>query len=156
MFYHPDVFERERATVITIGAGETLADMDIRAPHAEETITVEGVFLYSDGKPVVEETVQFKTAQTRDNVDPDASATTDAKGRFSLKILKGFEGELYGQMYTYSGEFENCPKLEAIVKKAGGSMELRTSVMKIRAASDLSNVELKYPFPGCKKAKERE
>jgi hypothetical protein len=156
MFYHPDVSERERATVITIGAGETLADMDIRVPHAEETITVEGVLLYSDGKPVVKERVAFIPGGTKENVDGEANALTDAKGRFSLKILQGLEGELYGEMYTYSGEFENCPKLEAIVKKAGGSTEIKSTVLKIRAASDLSNVELRYSFPGCKKAKEPE
>jgi hypothetical protein len=153
MFYHPDVFERERATVITIGAGQTLEGLDIRAPQAEETITVTGVFLYSDGKPVVEEGVEFKTAQTKDNVDGNARARTDANGRFSIKILKGLEGELYGDMYAYTGKFENCPKLDAIIKKAGGSTNVKSTVLKIQAMNDLSDVELRYPFPGCKKAK---
>jgi hypothetical protein len=156
MFYHPDVFEREHATVITIGAGETLADMDIRAPQVQETVTLEGVLLYSDGKPVVKEGVHFKTVETEDNVDGDAYAMTDAKGRFSLKILKGFEGELYSEMYAYSGKFENCPKIEALIKKAGGSTEIKSTVLKIRAASALSDVELKYPFPGCQKAKDED
>jgi hypothetical protein len=153
MFYHPDVFERERATVITIGLGETLEGLDIRAPHAEEVITVTGVFLYSDGKPAVEESVEFEAAQTKENVDGDARAKTDANGRFSLQILKGLEGELYGDMYIYSGKFENCPKLDAMIKQAGGSTTLRSSVVKIQATNDLSDVELSYPFPGCKKAK---
>lgn len=152
-FYHPNVFEREHATVITIGAGETLADLDIRAPVAEETIRVEGVLLYSDGKPVVAEGVKFKAGKTKDNVEGDAYVRTDAKGRFSIKILKGLEGELFADMYVYTGLFENCPKLEAMIKKVGRSMEIKSSVVKIEAASDLSEVELRYPFPGCKKAK---
>ena len=57
-------------------------------------------------------------------------------------------------MYTYAGEFENCPKLDAIIKKAGGSVrEIKTPAVKIRADADLFDVELKYPFPSCKKAK---
>lgn len=153
-FYHPDVFERERATVISIGAGETLEGLDIRAPHVEETITVEGVFLYSDGKPVVGESVEFVPGQTGENVEGEARAQTDAQGRFSFKILKGLEGELYGEMYVYASKFENCPKLEAIIKKAPqGSTDVKTPVMKIHALNDLSGVELRYPFPGCKKAK---
>ncbi|HEY0082862.1 MAG TPA: hypothetical protein VGB61_08740 [Pyrinomonadaceae bacterium] len=151
-FYHPNVFERERATVITIGAGDMLDGLDVRVPGVEETVTIEGVFLYADGKPVVKETVEFKAAQTKDNLKGDAYTTTDARGRFSIKILKGLEGELSGRMYTYSGEFENCPKLEALIKKASNtSAELRSSAVKIQGESDLSDVELKYSFPRCKK-----
>jgi hypothetical protein len=152
-FYHPGVFERERATVLTIGAGEMIEGFDVRTPNVEETITVEGVLLYSDGKPASAEHVEFKATKTKANVENDADTMTDANGRFSLKILKGLEGELYGEMYTYLGEFEKCPKLEAIIKKTGErSANLTTPVVKIQATDDLSGVELKYSFPGCKKA----
>lgn len=156
--YYPNVFERERATVINIGAGETLEGFDVRAPKLEATVVaVEGVFLYSDGKPVVGESVKFTAGKTKDNVEGDARATTDANGRFSLRILKGLEGELSGDMYTYVGEFENCPKLEAIIKKSDNTMAtVKTDAVKIQAESDLKDVELRFPFPGCKKAKKPE
>jgi hypothetical protein len=153
--YYPNVFEREKAGVITIRAGDHLENFNIYVPKAEETVTVEGVFLYSDGKPVVKESVEFKAEKTGENVEGDARAQTDEKGRFRLKILKGLQGELSGEMYAYIGEFENCPKLEAVIRKAdggGSSATVNTPALKIRADADLFNVELKYPFPGCKKA----
>jgi tRNA G46 methylase TrmB len=42
-------------------------------------------------------------------------------------------------MYTYVGDFENCPKLDTLLKKLGPNV--------------LDGVELKFPFPWCKKAK---
>jgi hypothetical protein len=152
--YYPNVFEREKAGVFTIGAGDKLEDFNIFIPKMQEVITVEGVFLYSDGKPVIEERVEFKAVETEGNVEGNAQTVTDEKGRFRIKILKGLQGELYGEMYTYEGEFENCPKLDAVIKKTGvRAPDIKTPVMKIRADGDLYDVELKYPFPGCRKAK---
>ncbi|HEX8634307.1 MAG TPA: hypothetical protein VF703_09180 [Pyrinomonadaceae bacterium] len=156
-FYYPNASEREGATVITIGAGNMLDGLDVHVDGVEETVTIEGVFLYADGKPVVKENVAFKAAQTKDNLKGDAYATTDARGRFSFKILKGVEGELSGRMYAYSGEFEDCPKLEALIKKAPNTLaEIKSSVVKIQGESDLTDVELKYSFPLCKKTPSRQ
>ncbi len=153
--YFPNVFERERAGVINVGAGDHLEGFDIFVPKAEETVTVEGVLLYSDGKPVVEEGVQFKAEKVAANVAGDAHAKTDARGRFRIKILKGLEGELFGGMHTYLGKFENCPKLDALVKQSANTVsvtEVKTPAVKIRADADIFDVELRFPFPFCKKA----
>jgi hypothetical protein len=159
-FYYPDVSERERATLITIGAGDTLEGFDVRVPKMEATVTLEGVFLYSDGKPVAGESVGFKVAAAaaaKDSVEGDARAKTDAKGRFTLKILKGLEGELSGKMYTYEGEFKNCPQLDAVVKQSGGrTATVVTNVVEIQAGGDLKGLELRFPFPGCEKVKRPE
>jgi hypothetical protein len=152
-FYYPNVFEREKATVFTIGEGDTFDEINVHVPEMEETITIDGLLLYSDGKPVVNESVEFKPGETKDNIDGEARAKTDSKGRFSIKILKGLKGELYGEMYTYIGEFENCPKLESVIKKTGqDNAELKTPAIEIQAENNLYNLELRYQFPGCKKA----
>lgn len=150
--YYPNVAERERAGVVHVGLGDKLEDFDIYVPRVEEVVTVEGLFLYSDGRPVAEETVEFKAAGAPAGVDGNASARTDARGRFRLKVLKGLAGELYGRMFTYVGEFENCPKLDALVRQGGNtSGEVRTQALKVQADADLSDVELRLPFPSCKK-----
>ena len=149
-FYYPNVFEREKAVAVAIREGEALEDVNIYAPKVEDTITVEGTFLYSDGKPVVRERVEFEAGKTSDSVEGEAQAITDANGRFSLKVLKDLKGKLHGEMYSYVGEFENCPQLDAILKKTGQSVQ--TPVVEIAAETNLSDVELRYPFPGCKKA----
>lgn len=154
-FFYPNVTQRERAGVIHVEAGDDLKGFDIHAPHAQETVTVEGVLLYSDGKPAVDEFVEFKAEKSPEGVDGDASAVTDARGGFRLKVLKGLRGEVSGRMLVYSGEFENCSKLEALIKKSGEHMpELHTPALKFQADANTFDVELKYPFPWCKKAEE--
>lgn len=152
-FYYPDVVERERATIITIGAGDSLEGFDVRVPKLEQTVTVEGVFLYSDGKPVAGERVEFKVADSEGSVDGGARGETDAKGRFSIKILKGLKGELTADMFTYVGEFKNCPALDALVKKSGAAITtIKAEAVEIRAEGNLKDVELRFPFPRCEKA----
>ena len=154
-FYYPNVFEREKATVITIGVGDIREGVYLYIPKMEETVTIEGVFLYSDGKPVAKESVEFASDKTADNIEGDAQADTDENGRFSIKVLKGLKGKLHGEMYTYIGELENCPKLESIIKKSGRDfMEVKTPEVEVQAENNLYEVELKYPFPSCKKAQE--
>ena len=160
-FYYPNVTKREDATVFHIGLGDFVENLQIYPPITAETITVEGVFLYSDGKPVVGESVSFKSAKDTkvakrvdDDDEDDARAETDAKGRFSIKILKGAKGSLYGAMLTYIGKFETCPKLDRLIKQTGQSVpEIKTPPVEIRAKTNLYGVELRYPFPSCKKAK---
>ena len=152
--FYPNVFERERAGVVTVRAGDHLEGFDIFVPKVEETVTIEGVLLYSDGKPVAAQVVRFKAGEAKANVDGDVYSATDERGRFRIKILKGLGGELFGSMLTYEGEFEKCPKLDALIKEVGGSVpEIKTPALKIRADSDLFDAELKFPFPLCKKAK---
>lgn len=154
-FYYPNVSEREKAAVITIGAGDIIDGLNIRVPDMKEIITVEGVLLYSDGKPVADEIVRFKSEKSKENVESDANAKTDSKGQFSVRILKGLKGDLQGGMYTYIGKFENCPKLESLIKKKGGTnADMETPAIKLNAENDITGVELRFPFPGCKKVKQ--
>ena len=154
-FYYPNVSRREDATVFQVGPGEFVENVQIYAPVAAETITVEGVLLYSDGKPAADLRVEFKSEKTGERDSSDAGANTDSKGRFSIKILKGQRGRLYGTMYAFIGEFENCPQLEAVIRKMGsGSLaEVKTAAVQINAEQNIYGATLKYPFPSCKKAK---
>jgi hypothetical protein len=161
-FYYPKALKREEATVLNIAVGDVIENLEIYPPIELKTVTVEGVLLYSDGKPVANESVEFKAARKEsakndeDDDDPnDAGVTTDLKGRFSIKIVQGTQGTLFGGMYSYVGEFENCPKLDRAIKQTGERVaELKTPPVEIRATTNLYDVELKFPFPYCKKAKE--
>lgn len=150
-FYYPNVSERGRAAIINIGPGEVINDINIVVPALEETITVEGVVRYSDGKPVAEDYVEFK-AQETDKVDGSTSEKTDANGRFSLKILKGVRGELSAEDYVYVGQYENCPKLDSLIRKTGReNATFKTNIIPIQAETNLFNLELTFPFPRCEK-----
>lgn len=171
-FYYPSAKKREDATVLHIGIGDFVKNLEIHPTVTAETIRVDGLFLYSDGKPVVSEWVEFKAArlpkramtnagnkedtEDDDKDDPaDARAETDENGRFSIKILKGASGSLWGEMYTFEGEFENCPKLDNLIKKSGTDHPIvKTNVIQLVADSNLYKLELTFPFPRCEKAKE--
>ena len=153
--YYPNVAERERAAVITIGPGETINDINIVVPKLNETITVEGVLRYSDGKPVAEEWVKFKMTKANDKISGDVSEQTDSAGRFSLRILKGLSGELAGEDGLFQGMYKNCAKVDELIAKSGGnSTTIQSNIIKLEAEQNLYNLELTFPFPRCEKAKE--
>lgn len=152
-FFYPNAARREEATVFHVGLGDYVENLQVYVPKMEETVTVEGAFLYSDGKPVADEWVEFEVENGAERDPWNARVKTDAKGRFMLRLLKGRKGILYGQMYTYVGEFENCPKLDNAVKQTGDtSAKLKTPAVEVQGVGNLYGVELRYPFPGCKKA----
>lgn len=153
-FYYPNVFKREEATVFEIGLGDFVEGLRIRPPKMEETVTVEGSFLYSDGKPVVDENVEFNADETGGGKADRARTKTDAKGRFSIKILKGMKGRIHGEMYAQVGEFVNCALLDSLIKQGGGTYsKMTTPAVEFNADEPVNGIELKFPFPGCRKAK---
>jgi hypothetical protein len=84
----------------------------------------------------------------------DAQAQTDAQGRFSMRVVHGATGFLSARMYAYTGKYENCPQFDRLVKEAGSRVpEIKTAPVEIRATTNVYAVELKFPFPACKKAK---
>ena len=153
--FYPNVSERDRAAVINIRAGDTLDNMDIVISKLEETITIEGVLRYSDGHPVVEESVKFKVAKPDSKVDGDVSERTDSAGRFRLKVLKGLTGELAGEDWLLAGIYKNCPKVDEILAKSGSNnVTVQSNVVTLTTEQDVFEVELTLPFPRCEKSKE--
>jgi hypothetical protein len=153
--FYPNVSERERAAVISIGPGETIDNLDIVVPEVEETITIEGVLRYSDGKPVVKKWVWFKVSKVDDKVDGNVSEETDSGGRFTLRVLKGLTGELAGETWLMKGLYRNCPKVDELLVKSGrNNVTVQSNVIELTAEQDLYEVELTLPFPQCERAKE--
>jgi hypothetical protein len=151
-FYYPNVFEREKAAVIHIGLGQVIGDMNIYVPKMEDTVTVEGLVFYSDGKPVADQWIEFEPRNPLNGVDGRSRSKTDSTGRFQMRILKGLKGSVFGKMYVYSGKYENCPKLEELIKNSDRIGEVKTNAIEIRADDNLTNLQLRFPFPNCKKA----
>jgi len=152
--YYPNVHDREKAAIITIGPGESINEINIVVPSLEETITVEGVLRYSDAKPVADVYVKFN-AEKSEKIDGDVWEKTDANGHFSLKILKGVKGALSAEDYVYIGKYENCPKLDNLIRQSGGdNTTIKTNLIPILADRNYFDLELTFPYPACKK-KER-
>lgn len=151
--YYPGVFEREKAAVVNIGLGDSREDLNFQVPKMEEIVTVEGVLLFSDGKPVANEDVEFYSEADKSENSIDSRAKSDSQGRFTVRILKGMKGRLFGSTYTYLGEYENCPKLEELIKATGKTnLTAKTPPIEVSGEENVYNVELKFPFPFCKKS----
>ena len=150
--FYPNVAQRDRAAVISVGAGDTIDNLDIVIPKLEETITIEGVLLHSDGKPAAKEWVKFKVTNQDSRIDSHVSETTDAAGRFKLKILKGLTGELAGEKWLVTDFYKNCPKVDELIAKSGSNdTSVFSNIIKLTTEQNLYDVELMLPFPRCEK-----
>ena len=158
--YYPGVFEKKNATIITIGQGESLDNVDIYIPAQLETITIQGVLTYADGRPAAREAVEFKASEGIQNRDLDASNLSDDQGRFSLTVLKGAKGRLYGSIYLYEDRFLNCPSAEKLISEKrksdpkGNGFDFETASVEIDGGNDLKNIKLSFPLPFCEGRKE--
>ncbi len=158
-FYYPNVTKREDAKVFKIGAGQQIKDLVITAPNTVETITISGKVIFENGYPKTKDeryvSVEFApdkiTKQTK--IDGESRATVDEYGNFTLRILKGQKGKFYGELLTFLGDYEKCPKLDAILRKQSRSMEVHTNSVASVGTKDLTGIILKFPFQSCKKAK---
>ena len=148
--FYPGVAEREKATLIDIRIGETVKGIDVMIPRFAETITVSGMLLFSDGKPVAGEWVWFK-ANEQEGFDRYEGGKTDSMGRFTVKIVKGAKGEIVGEYSPDSEEYEKCPELRDLIRSTGEkSNEIRSSAIKLDAERSVENLVLRLPFQECK------
>lgn len=152
--YYPGVFERAQAELLNISEGSNLKDVDILIPSQEPTRVISGVLRYSDGRPVAGEFVEFKADAVKEPYDDEAHTKTDAQGRFSLTVLQRLKGWLRGSMYTYKGEYVNCPQLDRIIEKMDERVPaLKTKPVRVEINDSMQDVNLFFPFPYCVKAK---
>ncbi len=157
-FYYPNKINRADAIEITVVPGSRFTDLIITAPTTAETITISGILLFADGKPIAGEIVEFyKNIEDINQIKgygyADSRAETDENGRFTIRILKGQKGILFGSMYLSSRKDEKCPQFQKLIKEKGEtSSKTKTPAIQIEAVSDRIEVELKFPFPSCKKA----
>ncbi|HKG11769.1 MAG TPA: hypothetical protein VKB12_00460, partial [Pyrinomonadaceae bacterium] len=151
--FYPGTFEREKASVVTVGRGDRRADYDLAVPSLRPTVTVSGVLLYSDGHPAADLSVTFETGQADARYERAAYATTDDAGRFTLTLLKGVPGKLYADFRVYEGKFEQtCPEMKKLIEKGAdklGAATLLTNSAAVEADRDAPDVRLVFPAPFC-------
>jgi hypothetical protein len=157
-FYYPNVKTREEAAEISVEANYFLRNLTLVPPEIVETINLSGTLIFADGKPAAKSSVRFlKGAEITDSslyIDSSFEIKTDRNGRFTIRTLKGEAGVLRGSFYSFIGEYSNCPELEEMLKQKGDKVfHIDTNDIEIDASENLQGIELKFPFPSCKKAK---
>lgn len=153
--YFPGVFEKDKATVLTIAPSTNLEDYDIHIPSQQNLRTLQGVLHFSDGKPAANKFVEFTANEVKQGIYGGARTATDDQGRFTLTVLEGLKGSLRGLMFTYKGQYVDCPQLDKLLSASGDRLpDLETKRMPLEITSDMQDIKLTFPFPYCKKAKE--
>lgn len=148
--FYPGTFERGKASVVTVGRGDSRTGYDVAVPSLHPTVTLSGVLLYSDGRPAAGATVTFKISQADARYEQTAYASTDDAGRFTLAVLKGVPGRLYADSYVYEGKFEQpCPEMKKLIEKGGDNATLLTNSVAVEADRDAPDLRLVFPVPFC-------
>jgi len=151
--YYPGVFDQEKAAVIQLTGRGKLENYDINVPSQEPTNIVQGTLLYADGRPVVDGFVEFKADKVKEGWVDKVHIATDAQGHFSLNVLKGLEGRLYGYMFAYVGKYANCPALDKLIEAKGGLVpQVETEPLRLKIDTDLQGLKLIFPFGFCEKS----
>jgi hypothetical protein len=134
--YYPGSPDRDQATVIVLGDGEHLTGYDIPLPPALPVKTIEGIFLWSDSRPVSPGNVTLRDrADTQTAGKIYAYATVDAQGHFTLRGFEGKECWVHGEARsTVPGSRET---VEAIP-------------IKVLVTDDMKSIKLIAPIPNNK------
>jgi hypothetical protein len=153
--YYPGTDKREEASEIPLGPGDFRDNLVFNILPAAETVTISGTVTYADGKPAPDLGVSFFDGGKPDEyASPDAITTTDRDGRFAIAILKGQKGDLIAWMYSYIGKFENCRKLDDLVRASGETNpRIDSAAIPVEANADQAGFDLKLPFNTCKKGR---
>lgn len=152
-FFSSGTGDRRTAQEITIGPGDFLNGFAVRAPKPVETVKISGSLRFADGSPVSTGTVKFVTGNGEDRSPADAYAYPDRSGRFTLKVLKGKKGVIFGYVPANTWVFRACPErlmaaqLEA---KETGKTLLETPRIVIESASETSGLDLNFSFTLCR------
>lgn len=165
-FYYSGTTVREKAEKITVKAGQQIDGITLQATPIVETVTISGRVIFEDGKipdKANDGTVSVKFAPDAPNSDAtnkdgqnSSRSWSVENGKFSFRVYKGQKGRLFAELGAYVGLYENCPKLDKLVKAKGGSyQDLETNAVIFDSSKHLKEIVLKFPFPGCKKAKEK-
>lgn len=151
--FYGNTFKHNEAKSFEVKLGDHLDGFTIQVPKLEEMVTISGRLLYSNDVPVAEESIKLDADENYKNVDGDY-IRTDKNGNFSFKILKGFQGRLFGEMYFFEYKFKKCPQYYAEIKKkleGKDNKDLTTPKVPINASNNVSNLILKFDIQGCEK-----
>jgi hypothetical protein len=148
--FYPNSATREKAEIITVVEGDSLKNLKIVIPDLDETVTVKGIVLESKHQLACYKADVLFEADQAPGIEGNTSSSV-YDGAFSLKLLKGVQGEIYAKFKVSSGDYENCSQVEEMIKQNGKKFAtVRSRPIKITARENLRGLVLRFPFPQCR------
>src|SRR5579863_104764 len=144
--YYPGVRDRQRATVVSIEAGEYVEHLEVRLPRDEKRYKISGKLRFADGVPVAGAIVTFTSPEH------GYSETTGTRpgGSFGLLVIAGMEGQLNGELAVFEPILKSCPELRVGPGARGMSRFMDARPISLSADSDHEDLELELSSPSCK------
>jgi hypothetical protein len=87
-FYYPGVEDRSKATLINLSEGQKIADLYLPRPLRLAERMIEGVAVWPDGRPYVEN-CGISLTNPRTGYREGNCVSSDAEGRFKIKAIEG-------------------------------------------------------------------
>ena len=136
-YFYPGVSDRSQATIIEIGMAEKLSGYDFQLPPKLQLRTVQGIIMYSDGRPACGVNIQLVFDEGNNEgvytvEGMDSSAVTDALGHFTLYGYKGASYKIIAQDLRDSTEEHLNP----------GRIESRPLILK----TDVTGIKIVIPL----------
>lgn len=148
--FYPGVTEKESAKLVSIGPNRTLSGLEIKVPQIEPVVTVSGTIVYSDGKPVTAEWVDFRANDGQSEFAEKQSTGSDESGKFTFRIPKGIKGVVSADKNPWL-RYARCEELIRFLnERVKVSDPVETNEIEIDATRDIEGLTLVLPMPSCK------
>lgn len=141
--YYPGVAQKQQASLIRIGFGETLHNIDLKLPSIVDRSAIKGRVVFQDGVPAAGEYVIFSTGDFHGEV-----ATTDADGRFEMQLLAGERGTLSAR-FEYNRVDETCAAYDKLMEEEHLWLTLYSNKTLLTTKKEGATFELTFPYPSC-------
>lgn len=146
--FYPGSSSRQNAGIITIGAESVIEGLEMVVPDPE-IITLSGTVVYEDGSPAAGATVRFAFDDFKSHTELSTiiETTTDEKGSFKLKVIKGVRAAISAELKKK--DYVECPELHELVFGAFSS-EIRTKAEVFESTTERTGIELILAAPPCR------
>jgi hypothetical protein len=144
--YYPGVRDRERATMVSIEAGDYLEHLEIRLPRDEKRFKISGKLQFADGAPVASATVTFRSPEH----GYSETTGTDSDGSFGLPVIAGMKGQLNGQLLVFEAILRSCPEFRVRPGRRGMLRFMDASPISLSSDADHEDLELELSSPSCR------
>ena len=142
---YPGTPDFDKASVLTIVAGQHLEGVDIHVPQLARRIELRGRLTFSDGVPLADQLLDFRGNDDR----YQQYGRTDADGNFVMQILAERPGTLTGEISIWRDQEGACPQFGAKFNPQGHAVFLKSTPSPVAGDMSLSDIEVVFPFRSC-------
>jgi hypothetical protein len=143
--YYPGVRVRERASKVSIKAGNYIEHLDLRLPSLERRYKITGKLQFADHAPAANATVRFESPEH----GYAEKTQTASDGSFGLSVIAGIEGQLSGRLPVFELFLRSCPDVKVGPRKAGLFRFIDASPVSLFIDSDHDGVKIELPSRSC-------